>query len=285
MANRDEFMPISAFDHSYSSEQLTMMVNGVYFNIEYILRKSSGPTLVFLHGLGCRKEDFSRVLELEAFKPYAILTFDVPGCGHSSYGDTAHLTVHDIVLILQKLLDYHRIEDTYIIGHSMGGLVGLLFALQFPNRVRGLASIEGTYVLDSRTMVGKIPDLVFERFLKRYKKIAYSFQRMKDAGMRSYADTLKRITNPRAYYDYGKSIIHCIMNDHLFEQYVSLSCPKLFMYGSKDCRTPLCLLARQSHGLNMAEIPNSSYFPNYDNPNAFYNTLNAWINETERSRS
>jgi pimeloyl-ACP methyl ester carboxylesterase len=277
-------MPIAELERMYASREVTIPHRGRFFRIAYVFRKGNGPAIVFLHGLGCRKEDFSGAFDQPLLAGYDLAAFDLPGCGRSPYADGMSLSIADAVDMLRKILDILAVGRAYLVGHSSGALIGMLFAEAHPERVLGLASIEGSYLLDDRHLIQKLPDLVFEKFLKRYKKFAYRIQRAEGAGMKRYADTLKRLTNPRAYYDYGRSVLREVLDERLLGRYAALTAPKLFMYGSKDIRLPICRAFREHPGLETAEIPNSSYFPNDDNPQAFYRSLTEWIGRLEAAR-
>lgn len=44
---------------------------------------------------------------------------------------------------LARLLDHHGIDRAVVVGHSMGGFIGLRFAQRHPDRVAGLALLDG----------------------------------------------------------------------------------------------------------------------------------------------
>ena len=86
-------------------------------------RDAQGPLLLLLHGLGATKEVWSPALELlDASWPGAWIAPDFPGhgastpCAHDSYG--AYATA------VASLIPVGR--PVTILGHSLGGVVGLL---------------------------------------------------------------------------------------------------------------------------------------------------------------
>lgn len=48
---------------------------------------------------------------------------------------------------LRRLLDEREIASAHIAGHSIGGAIAMLFARQYPERVRSVISIEGNFTL------------------------------------------------------------------------------------------------------------------------------------------
>ena len=57
--------------------------------IECLLRygpeNSDGKTILYLHGLGCSKDDFAPAAEVKELEHFTLAAFDFPGCGNSSY--------------------------------------------------------------------------------------------------------------------------------------------------------------------------------------------------------
>lgn len=98
-------------------------------------REGSGPARVLLHGAGGNAETWREVLP-GAGDIYAV---DLPGRG-GSHGP-AKRDVEAIAGWLVELLDALGLEAPVVIGHSMGGAVGLSLALLAPERVRALVSV------------------------------------------------------------------------------------------------------------------------------------------------
>lgn len=96
-----------------------------------------GPALVLLHGGSARWQSFSNILPdlAELFHIYAP---DFRGHGYSSWvPDSYRLQDYadDTITFLQSRLT----EPAYLFGHSLGGMVALLVAAQYPAGVRAVA--------------------------------------------------------------------------------------------------------------------------------------------------
>jgi pimeloyl-ACP methyl ester carboxylesterase len=96
-----------------------------------------GPPLVLLHGGSVRWQSFSSILPdlAESFHIYAP---DFRGHGYSSWvPDSYRLQDYadDTITFLQSLVT----EPAYLFGHSLGGMVALLVAAQYPAGVRAVA--------------------------------------------------------------------------------------------------------------------------------------------------
>ena len=87
----------------------------------------------------------------------------------------------------------------------------------------------------------------------------------------AYAKHLQK-TNPKAYFDYCPSMTEYSTNGNLVERFVALKVPRVFIYGSKNKHLAYLQTLREG-GVQVAEIPNSSHFPGYDNPQAYYQAI------------
>ena len=106
---------------------MRIKVNGISINYELT---GSGRTLVLIHGIGGSTQSWERVAPLLS-PHYQVLTFDVRGHGKSDKpeGDySAELFASDLAALLNTL----GIGSAHVLGHSMGGVIALRFALDFP---------------------------------------------------------------------------------------------------------------------------------------------------------
>ena len=102
-----------------------------------------GPTLLFLHGSGpgvTGWRNFRGVLPTFAAQ-YRCLILEFPGFGVSDdFGGHPMITAQAAVAPFLDALDVDRVD---IIGNSMGGGVGINFAINNPDRVGRLVTIGG----------------------------------------------------------------------------------------------------------------------------------------------
>ncbi len=95
------------------------------------------PPIVFIHGASGNLKDqmvpFSRALAGRA----EMLFFDRPGHGWSTRG-TSNGDPGGQSATVAALMDRVGIDRAIIVGHSFGGAVAAIFALDFPDRVAGL---------------------------------------------------------------------------------------------------------------------------------------------------
>jgi pimeloyl-ACP methyl ester carboxylesterase len=94
------------------------------------------PPLVILHGFGANATAFARVLAYLRTRVGRMLAPDAPAHGFSSL--TGPLSVDHAYTGLSELLVRELDRPAIIFGNSMGGAFAIRFALDHPDRVRGL---------------------------------------------------------------------------------------------------------------------------------------------------
>ena len=107
--------------------------------VAYVDRGGSGAPVLFVHGLGSNLSFWRH--NLPAFgDDYRVLALDLPGFGLSEKTDVPG-TISFFVETSARFLDALGIEQVYYVGLSMGGQIGLAFALAYHHRVRRLALV------------------------------------------------------------------------------------------------------------------------------------------------
>lgn len=97
----------------------------------------SGPALVFLHGFMESQQIWNPLVE--KLSPYGkIITIDLPGHGSSEGLGEIH-TMKRMASLVQEVLDLEKVQNAFVVGHSMGGYVAAEFAHSFPKRCNGIA--------------------------------------------------------------------------------------------------------------------------------------------------
>jgi pimeloyl-ACP methyl ester carboxylesterase len=100
------------------------------------------PPLILVHGGldHARNWDWVARALREDFHVYA---YDLRGHGNSQWAPGAAYSIPEHVLDLAALADVIRQRPVYLIGHSLGGIISLVYAAIHPDRVHKLVSIEG----------------------------------------------------------------------------------------------------------------------------------------------
>lgn len=108
---------------------------------------ADGPTLVLVHGAGGTRLHWPA--ELRRLPGATVYTLDLPGHGRSQAppiipsigGEWGGDTIEGYAEAVAAFLDAAGIGRAVVVGHSMGGAIGLTLALNFADRVGGLVLV------------------------------------------------------------------------------------------------------------------------------------------------
>ncbi|MCF6302866.1 MAG: alpha/beta hydrolase [Devosiaceae bacterium] len=95
-------------------------------------------------------------------KNYTLLNFDNRGAGRTHSQDQ-NWNIDDLMKDAISVLDHYQIERAHIVGHSLGGLIGLRLAKAFPDRIGTLVSLASANVPSTESIY------YFDKMLKLYK--------------------------------------------------------------------------------------------------------------------
>ncbi|MFT4294892.1 MAG: alpha/beta fold hydrolase [Micropruina sp.] len=100
------------------------------------------PDVVFLHGLFGRGKNWAGIAKTLAEHDHASVLFDLPNHGRSHWSET-----FDYGAMADEVADELRLKlgsaaRVTLVGHSMGGKVAMLLALQHPELVRSLVVVD-----------------------------------------------------------------------------------------------------------------------------------------------
>ena len=244
-------------------------LRGRPYEFRYLDRPGTGPTIVFLHGLGCGKEDCLPWAQRDPMISYRVLAPDFPGCSGSPYSHNAALRMTDLVGQVQFFAETLELRGAVIVGHSMGGLIGLLLCALCPSDYQGFVNVEGNLapedcMFSRRAASGDFDKFESELFSELRKELASA----SGPGFARYRATLDSGTSARAYYDYARDLVAYSDSGTLIEQFLALPMAKAFVFGSENAHLTYLPRLRASLG-SVIEIAGANHFSFHDKPDAF----------------
>lgn len=246
--------------------------------------KGEGKPLLILHGYFGMSDNWKTLGNLFS-KDYQVHLIDQRNHGRSFHADAFNYEL--LAQDLYSYIQYHQLENIYLVGHSMGGKTAMLFAVSYPNLVDkliivdispksyqphhnailvGLNSVDFS-IHNSRKLVDEqlsnyISELGVRQFL--LKNVYW-----KEKGVLDYRFNLKSLTENNS--EVGKPL----------PQNTSFMKPTLFLKGEKsDYILSDEQMIIDNHFLEnkVIEISKAGHWLHAENPKDFYNEVCAFLN-------
>lgn len=100
------------------------------------------PDVVFLHGLFGRGKNWAGIARTLAAKDHPSVLFDLPNHGRSHWSDSFDYSAMASEVAAELRLRLGSAAAVNLVGHSMGGKVAMLVALQHPELVKRLVVVD-----------------------------------------------------------------------------------------------------------------------------------------------
>jgi pimeloyl-ACP methyl ester carboxylesterase len=110
------------------------------------LNKVKEPVVVLIHGFAENNQIWEQQ-QAYLSEQFYVIAPDLPGSGQTPL--TEPLSIESMADFVHSILLADGIESAVIIGHSMGGYVGLALAEKYPAMVKGLGLFHSTAAPDS----------------------------------------------------------------------------------------------------------------------------------------
>lgn len=115
------------------------LINGIHFNMG---RMGNGPPVILLHS-GLADSRLWAVHLTALAEHFTVIYYDLPGFGETEMHPHPYSHLEDLLSVMA----YNEIGRAHVVGMSLGGMIALDFALQYPDAVEKLvlpaASVRG----------------------------------------------------------------------------------------------------------------------------------------------
>jgi pimeloyl-ACP methyl ester carboxylesterase len=232
---------------------------------------ASRKTLLFVHGIsGNGKDDWEKQIAPLA-NQYNLLLPDLPGFGQSSKQSTDY-TPENYARFLRFVTHRYTDQPIYIMGHSLGGAVALLYAAYYPQEVERMVVIDVAGILHkiaySKSFVGNWTGHFFGDLFGRFF-----------SGLTGeWLNRVDEIATPDATMQPGKdyapaTIASFTLINSNFSPYLELiTAPVLVIWEEEDRITPLRTgqaLTARLHNALLETIPGRGHMPMQESSELF----------------
>jgi 3-oxoadipate enol-lactonase len=254
-------------------------INGIQINYE--MEGADGPWVTFSHSLACNLRMWDEQAALLRDR-HRVLRFDTRGHGDSDAPSGAY-SLDQLAQDLRGLLDYLGIGQTHFVGLSMGGMIGMTFALKYPGVFKTLAlcdtssrvPAEAQPVWDGRikTALEQGMEPLVEPTLQRW--FTEPFRNLRPDMMKRVGDMIR--ATPVAGY---VGCCHAIPKINLTDRLSGIGCPTLVMVGDQDVGTPVAMSEAIHDAIPHSElviIRNASHLSNLEQAEDFNVALDRFL--------
>jgi len=243
----------------YDLRKHNLKVSSTFYTKEGTAFKSYGDQpspLIFIHGVGMRGDVWSPQVEYFC-SDYQVITYDFLGHGESPL-PPEEPSLDDYVEQLNNLLKYLDLSLISLVGHSMGALISVAFALKYPDKVKALVPINIAFNRSEEAQTGVLNRANQILQAKKILNIEQTLERW--FKNKTSADDLIKIDNIRNWLvntspqGYGRAYRLFALSDKVFLNKLSrLRPPVLYLTGDEDPNSTPAMSQKMAE-----ETPNGS---------------------------
>jgi pimeloyl-ACP methyl ester carboxylesterase len=206
----------------------------------YARRGAGPPALICLHGAGDTHTHWGYQLR-DLADQAEVFALDLPGHGRSAL--PGRTSIADYAAAVLAFMDANAIDRVALAGHSMGGAIALWLALEYPERISGLALV----ATGARLRVATAILAGFARDLPATIRtiVDLSYAPTAPGELRAKAEQAYALCDPGVYHG---DFVACDGFDVL-ARLGELRCPAAIVAGADDRMTPAALGERLRAGI------------------------------------
>ena len=104
------------------------------------------PSVFFIHGSGGDLDAWQYIKDITLEKGFSSVAMDLRGHGYSSHprGRESY-RIENFTEDIYSILEKEKLDKFFLVGHSFGTVVVMDFALRYPEKLKGLVILSGTY--------------------------------------------------------------------------------------------------------------------------------------------
>ena len=249
----------------------------IYFEIA-----GEGEAIVFIHADGMDSSMWDE--QFDYFKQnYRVLRYDIRGFGQSDIpSNHPYSFAEDLDILLQHL----SIDKTHVVGLSLGGAIGIEFALLYPNKVLSL-TLADSGIAGSGFSQKFLDDLNKIIILAKASKYTEAKAAWLELDIFSYSRTLSKVwsriegmvTNTSGYRWYGNNQ-PIDLQPLAADQLQNILAPTLIIIGEHDIadfQEKVPFLHQKIKNSRVVTIPDAGHVSNMDNPERFNKELEVFL--------
>jgi len=238
-----------------------------------VIDRGAGSAIVLVHGVGGTAAHFGPVIDALG-RRYRVIALDLFGMGFSERSSDFRYGWNLWADQIAGVLDTLGIERAHVVGHSLGGTVGIVFADRYPHRIGRLVLVGSASWLPGYFFAMLTPG-VGEWYLARKDFLGAAY----DDRHRSELEAAYRVHGTRrAILRYSRRMV---LDSAAFSRAVDrLAIPVLQLHGTADQEVPLRAAERFRARLRdsrLVAVEGSGHYVMRDAPGRFVEEVLAFL--------
>lgn len=231
----------------------------------YYQKLGAGKDLIMLHGWKQDVSTFHKVAE-ELKKHFTLWLVDLPGFGRSE-NPKKNFTVEDYTNIIAEFIKNNEINKPVLLGHSVGGRVGIVLASKYPELLSKLILEDSAGIQPKRDTL----KFLFYPVAKFFKYLVPDVFKLKTKLRHKLYKNLES-----DYLTAGelKGTLTNILKEDLTSHLPKIKTPTLIVWGSDDTNLESSpanakIMYQLIPYSKLEFIEGAGHFPHLDNPKMF----------------
>lgn len=233
---------------------------------------AANDLIVYLHGLGDSGLCFEKLMKSSKLSEWNHVALDFIGYGKSLWSSEEVSLAEHANLVKKWILDFKRdSQRVFLVGHSMGGVIGLLLAEARSELFSGFVNIEGNLSIEDCLYSSKATIYAKNEFVERgFEQLKASLFEISfaDSATRQYYVNLS-LCNPAAFYDNAEELVELSTREQLAPKMAALTIPKLFIAAKPNGICDRSRMLLTASGVKTASVARSGHWPFLDNEALF----------------
>lgn len=220
------------------------------------------PFVLWIHGLGESSACFESIVE--KLPGYRHLLLDLPG-----YGKAERHAPYSLKEAAEMVAQVLREQGGgFVVGHSMGGVIGIFLAQAYPKLVRGFVNVDGNVSPGDCGYSLPISRQSEEEFVGRGHGALVESLRLRggtDLAHAGYAQSME-LAQPSVVYGHSLELVEYSASLSLARQMADLVVPNIYLAGVPEGAAEASLALLAEAGVRLFKVGPSGHWPFIDQP-------------------
>lgn len=249
--------------------------------------KRSRGTLFYIHGLGESTLCFERVMADPRLESWHHLAPDMMGYGKSDWTETP-FDVERHAQSLSRLMDeLDPQRPVTLVGHSMGGVIGLYLARLQTSRTHAVVNVEGNIspadctgsaVAARQALAGWLEGGFFNYLQDLGRPVDETDPTQERAAVLRAYSASAHLCDPRTFHLNSRDLVRESATETLAQRLSALDLPQVYIHGSPRGTGPRSLDLLRAANIPLIALNDAGHWPYLDQHDGFIDALVEFLN-------